>query len=75
MDNRDYIVVRDTDNIVIGESKLTGGQFLHYRSMATRPEGVIRLGAIPHEFYDLRDEFQDTHEDTLVFLAYDIFNE
>lgn len=61
-------VVRYSDGQVIGLVNLTADQFGEYESQAQQPEGLIRLGALPHDFYELDDEYQDTHEDTTVYL-------
>lgn len=53
---------------IIGHSTLTDEQFAHYESMSDRDTGAIRLGALPHDFYELNQDAQDTHEDTAVFL-------
>ncbi len=29
--------------------------------------GTVRLGSIPHDLYDLDEEYQGTHEDHLVY--------
>jgi hypothetical protein len=63
-----YTVRRYSDNQAIGESKLTAEQFAHYEGMSQQPEGLIRLGAMPHDYYDLEPEYQDTHEDTTIWL-------
>lgn len=61
--------VRRYDNAdAIGDANLTAEQFAHYMAMAQQPEGLIRLGALPHDYYDLDADHQDTHEDTTVYL-------
>lgn len=52
----------------IGTANITAEQFRHYMAMSQQPEGLIRLGALPHDYYDLAAEFQDTGENTTVFL-------
>lgn len=69
METTSYTVTRYIDGQAIGRATLTAEQFAHYSAMAQQPEGVIRLGALPHNYYDLDSEYQDTHEDTTVFLA------
>lgn len=61
-------VCRYSDGQVIGIANLTADQFAAYESQAQQPEGLIRLSALPHDFYELDDEFQDAHEDTTVYL-------
>ncbi len=29
--------------------------------------GPTRLGSLPHDLYDIEEEYQDTHEDQLVY--------
>jgi hypothetical protein len=52
----------------IGAANLTDEQFAHYMSMAQQPEGLIRLGAMPHDMYDLDSEHQDAGENTTIYL-------
>jgi hypothetical protein len=63
-----YEVRRYRDDKVIGHSELTSDQFLHYKSMSQQPQGIMHLGAMPHDFYNLENEFQDMHEDTVIYL-------
>ena len=63
-----YTVRRYNDAEAIGEANLTAEQYRHYEGMAQQPEGIIRLGALPHAYYDLDADYQDTHEDTSVYL-------
>lgn len=62
-----YALTRYQDGVVLGYALLKAEEFRHYSDMA--PQGLIRLGAIPHDWYDLKGEYQDSHEDTTVFLA------
>ena len=63
-----YTVRRYDDNSAIGSVGLTDEQFFRYESLAQQPQGIIRLGAMPHDLYDLDPEHQDTHEDTVIYL-------
>lgn len=63
-----FAVTRHIDGVIIGHATLTTEQFAHYESMSQQPEGLIRLGALPQDWYDLDAEYQDTHEDTTVWL-------
>ncbi len=63
-----YSVKRYNDGKTIGTVELTAKQFARYESLAQQPEGIIRLGAMPHDLYELDAEYQDTHEDTTVYL-------
>lgn len=63
-----YTVSRYNDGKAIGTANLTDEQFRHYEAMAQQPEGLIRLGALPHSYYDLHPEYQDAHEDTTVYI-------
>lgn len=63
-----FIVRSYYDAEAIGSATLDAGQFACYEAMSQSPEGIIRLGALPHTYYDLDDEYQGTHEDTLVYL-------
>lgn len=53
---------------VIGEANLTAEELAHYQAMAQMPEGLIRLGALPHAYYDLKEEYQGTSENQTVFI-------
>jgi hypothetical protein len=63
-----YAVRRYDDGRQIGSVKLTSEQFRRYEAMTQQPEGLIRLGAMPHDLYDLDEEYQDTHGDTTIYL-------
>lgn len=63
-----YCVKRYEDNQTIGIATLTSEQWQRYLAMSQQPQGLIRLGALPHDWYSLDDEFQGTHEDTAVYL-------
>lgn len=63
-----YKVTRYNDGEVIGKAVLTAEQFAHYEAMSQQPEGTIRLGALPHSYYDLKAEYQDTGENVTVWL-------
>ena len=62
-----YEIHRYHDAKVVGEIELTDRQYAEFQSECQQPEGLIRLGAICNE-YTLADEFQDTHEDTTVYI-------
>lgn len=59
---------RYADAVAIGESELTDEQYADYVAMSDRDTGAIRLGALPHGYYDLDDDYQDTAEDTTVYI-------
>ena len=63
-----YTVRRYQDNRAVGEVELTAEQFAHYEAMAQQPEGLIRLGSMPHDYYNLDSEYQDLHEDATIWL-------
>ena len=63
-----YIVRNYATGNRIGEVKLTAEQFARYESLAQQPKGIARLGALPHDLYNLDAEHQDAHEDTTVYL-------
>ncbi len=63
-----YTIRRYGDNQAIGTVDLTGEQFNVYESMCQTPQGLIRLGAMPHDLYGLYEEFQDISENTSVWL-------
>lgn len=63
-----YTVYRYKDGEAIGTSSLTAEEWAHYEAMCQQPEGLINLGDLPHSYYDLDEEFQDTHQDTTVYL-------
>lgn len=68
MTTTNYLVRRYNDGKQIGEANLTANQFAHYEAISQKPQGLIRLGAMPHDYYDLAYEFQDSHEDTAIYL-------
>jgi hypothetical protein len=68
METTNYTVRRYNDGKAIGSVDLTTEQFRRYESMSQQPEGLIRLGAMPHDLYELDAEYQDTHEDTTIYL-------
>ncbi len=68
MSKTNYTVRRYSDNKAIGSVDLTAEQFSLYESMSQQPQGLIRLGAMPHDLYELDAEYQDTHEDTTIYL-------
>ncbi len=68
MNTTRYSVCRYNDGQAIGTADLTAERFADYRAMSQKPEGLIRLGALPHDMYDLEADYQDTHEDTTVYL-------
>ena len=57
------------DNTTIGTCDMTDEQYQQYVDMSDSDVGTIRLGALPHAWYDLDDEYQDTHEDTAVYIG------
>lgn len=59
---------RYSDNVQIGNYTITHDQLMHWKAIALERESIIRLGALPHGYYDLYPEFQDTPEHTLVFI-------
>lgn len=62
-----HVVRRYHDAKAIGTCP-SEAQYKRYMTMAQQPEGLIRLGAMPHDMYDLDEEYQDTHEDTTVYI-------
>ena len=64
-----YQVCRYNDALIIGEVELTDDEFARYMSLAQQPEGIVRLGACPHDLYELYAEYQDMHEDTTIYLV------
>jgi hypothetical protein len=63
-----YNVKRYQDGQTIGSASITNEQFAHYMAMSQQPEGIIRLGALPHDYYDLDADYQDMSADTTVYL-------
>ena len=55
-------------DVQVGEVELTDDQYRHYVKMADTPEGWIRLGALPHDYYELDAEYQGLGEDTRVYI-------
>ncbi len=68
MYKRRYSMKVYNDGKTIGAVELTPEQFARYETIAQQPEGIVRLGAMPHDLYNLDAEHQDTHEDTVVYL-------
>lgn len=68
MSTTQYTVRRYNDGREIGTANLTADQFRHYEAMSQQPEGIIRLGALPHDYYDLAPEYQDTGENVTVYI-------
>jgi len=64
-----YSLYRYEDSTEIGHAVLTAEQHANYVAMADGDAGAIRLGALPHDWYDLDDDYQDTHEDTAVYFG------
>jgi hypothetical protein len=69
-----YSVYRYTDGVRIGTCTVSADQWRHLQAMCQQPKEcmawkrcLIRLRAVPHEYYDLAPEFQDTHKDTTVY--------
>jgi hypothetical protein len=58
-------IYRYTDGKAIGTSSMDESDYL---AQSQQPEGLIRLGAIPDDQYDLDEECQDIHEDTTVYM-------
>lgn len=52
----------------VGNVDLTDEQFRHYEAMAQQPEGIIRLGTMPHDYYNLDSEHQGLGADTVIYL-------
>jgi hypothetical protein len=62
MTNESYMTVSELcleDGTVIGETNMNRVYFGESR----------RLGAMPHDTYELHPDYQGTHEDTLVYLG------
>lgn len=63
-----YNVVRYNDGQVVGQVELTEDQFRRYQSMSQQPEGLINIGNMPHDLYNLDPEYQDLPENTTIYL-------
>lgn len=63
-----YAVCRYNDAEQIGSVELTPEQFRRYEALSQQPAGIIRLGSMPHDLYELDEEYQDTSENTTVYL-------
>jgi hypothetical protein len=63
-----YDVRRYSDAEILGTAELTAEQFDHYMGMAQQPEGLLRLGSLPHAWYELHEDFQGEGEDTTIYL-------
>lgn len=63
-----YSVKRYSDNVVIGHVTLTPAQFSRYDAMSQQPGGLAKIGELPHDLYELDEEYQDAGPDTVIFL-------
>lgn len=63
-----HAVYTYADKREVGTAELTAEQYRHYVAMSDRDTGAIRLGALPHDYYDLSPEYQDLAEDTTVYI-------
>lgn len=63
-----FAVKRYSDNLTIGHVTLTPEQYSRYESLSQQPEGLAKIGELPHDLYDLDEEYQDSHQDTVIFL-------
>lgn len=63
-----FAVKRYCDNQTIGHVTLTPEQYSQYESLSQQPEGLVKIGELPHELYDLDKNYQDLHQDTVIFL-------
>ena len=63
-----YTIRRYKDGKAIGIAKLSSDDCSRFEQMCQKPEGIIRLGAIPNQWYRLAQSCQDEHEDTTVYL-------
>jgi hypothetical protein len=63
-----YNVVRYSDGVVIGSVSLDSEQFARYDRLSQQPEGLVRLGAVPHDLYNLDADYQDESENTTIYL-------
>ena len=61
-----YAVLRQKDDEAIGFALLSVEDRRHFDAMAN--DGAIRLGAMPHDWYELNKDNQGEHEDTIVYL-------
>ena len=67
-DTTTYDVRRYHDAEAIGTAELTDEQFRQYMGMAQQPEGLLRLGSLPHAWYELHPDYQAEGEDTTIYL-------
>lgn len=63
-----FSVKRYSDNQTIGHVTLTPDQYARYESLSQQPEGLAKIGELPHDLYDLDEEYQSSHQDTVIFL-------
>lgn len=63
-----YTVRRYQDNQAVGNVDLTAEQFARYESMAQQPQGLIALGDMPHDLYNLDEQYQDLSPSTTIYL-------
>jgi hypothetical protein len=63
-----HVLYTYADKREVGTSELTAKQYRHYVAMSDQHTGAIRLGALPHDYYDLAPEFQDLPENTTVYI-------
>jgi len=64
-----YELIRYGDNETLGHFDLTDAQHAHYLEISQQPQGLIRLGDLPHDLYALEPEHQGTSENTTVWIS------
>ena len=64
-----YEIISYQENVTLGRFELTDAQHRQYLAMSQQPQGLIRLGDLPHDLYELDPEHQGTHEDTTVWIS------
>ncbi len=63
-----YTVRRYQDNRAIGSVELTSDQFARYESISQQPQGLVNLQDMPHDLYELDNEYQDLPPSTTIYL-------
>lgn len=69
MKYKPYTLHRYSDGIKIGYAPLTKEEFRNYLNMSQMPEGIVSLRHLPHSWYELLEEYQDTSGETTVFIV------
>lgn len=66
-ETRTSSLMRYSDGVRIGTVTMTESEYEEWEGALQQPQGLIRLGDLPHRLYDLDEEYQDASPDTTVY--------